>query len=76
VHVGGGFLVFNKPVPLPDAGKFAYVGEGGGGVRIFVSERSSINLGVRLHHISNGDQSGSNRGLNQFMISIGFSIFR
>lgn len=77
VHVGGGFLVFNKAVPLPDAGKFAFTADGGAGVRIFTSKRSAINLGVRLHHISNGDRSGgSNRGLNQFMVSIGFSVFR
>jgi hypothetical protein len=76
VHVNGGFLVFNKSVPIEDAGKFAFVGEAGGGVRIFTSERRAINLGVRFHHISNGDTSGSNRGLNQFVIYGGFSIFK
>jgi hypothetical protein len=76
VHVNGGFLVFNKPVPLPDAGKFAFVGEAGGGVRIFTSARRAVTLGVRFHHLSNGDRSGSNRGLNNFVIYGGFSIFR
>ena len=76
VHVNGGFLVFNKSVPIEDAGNFAFVGEAGGGVRIFTSERRAITLGVRFHHISNGDTSGSNRGLNQFVIYGGFSIFK
>ena len=76
VHVNGGFLIFNKSVPIEDAGKFAFVGEAGGGVRIFTSERRAITLGVRFHHISNGDTSGSNRGLNQFVIYGGFSIFK
>jgi hypothetical protein len=76
VHVGGGFLVFNKSLPLPDAGKFAYVGEASAGVRIFTSERRALSLGVRFHHISNGDRAGSNRGLNQFIIYAGFSIFK
>jgi hypothetical protein len=76
VHSNGGFLVFNKPVPLPDAGSFALVGEAGGGVRIFTSERRAVTLGVRFHHLSNGDRSGSNRGLNNFVIYGGFSIFR
>lgn len=76
LHAGGGFLVFNKSVPLPDAGTFAFVGEGGGGLRFFTSERRSVNVGVRLHHISNGDRSGSNRGLNQFIFYAGFSIFK
>lgn len=76
IHVNGGFLVFNQSMPLPDAGRFALVGETGGGVRIFTSDRRAVTLGVKFHHISNGDRSGSNRGLNQFVIYGGFSIFR
>ncbi|HEV8429294.1 MAG TPA: acyloxyacyl hydrolase [Pyrinomonadaceae bacterium] len=76
VHVNGGFLYFNKSVPIEDAGRFAWVGEAGGGVRIFTSERRAVNVGVRFHHISNGDRQGSNRGLNQFVIYAGFSIFK
>src|SRR5215217_1410584 len=64
VHVNGGFLYFNKSVPIEDSGQIAFVGEAGGGVRIFTSERRAVNIGVRFHHISNGDRSGSNRGLN------------
>jgi hypothetical protein len=76
IHVNGGLLVFNKSVPLPDAGKLALVGEAGGGLRIFTSERRAVTLGVRFHHISNGDRQGANRGLNQFLIYAGFSIFK
>lgn len=76
VHVNGGFLYFNKSVPIEDAGRFAWVGEAGGGLRIFTSERRAVNVGVRFHHISNGDRQGSNRGLNQFVIYAGFSIFK
>ena len=76
VNVNGGLLVFNQSVPLPDAGSLALVGEAGGGVRIFTSERRAVTLGVKFHHISNGDRAGSNRGLNQFVIYGGFSIFR
>jgi hypothetical protein len=76
VNLNGGFLFFNQSVPLPDAGSLGLVGEAGGGVRIFTSERRAVTLGVRFHHISNGDRSGSNRGLNQFVIYGGFSIFR
>ena len=76
VHVNGGFLYFNKEVPIEDSGHFAFVGEAGGGVRIFTSERRAVNIGVRFHHISNGDTTGSNRGLNQFVIYAGFSVFR
>lgn len=76
IHVNGGLLFFNDSVPLPDAGSLALVGETGGGIRIFTSERRAVTLGVRFHHISNGDRSGSNRGLNQLVFSAGFSIFK
>ena len=77
-HVNGGLLWFNKSVPIEDAGSFAFVGEAGGGVRFFTSSpyRRAISLGVRFHHISNGDRQGSNRGLNQFVIYAGFSILK
>jgi hypothetical protein len=75
VHVNGGGLIFNQSVPLPDAGKFAFVGETGAGVRVFTSERRAVTLGLRFHHISNGDRSGANRGLNQFVLYAGFSFF-
>jgi len=75
-HVNGGFLYFNKSVPIEDAGRFTWVGEAGGGLRIFTSERRAVSLGVRFHHISNGDRQGSNRGLNQFVIYAGFSVFK
>jgi hypothetical protein len=76
IHINGGLLVFNQSVPLPDAGKLALVGEAGGGLRVFTSDRRAVSFGVRFHHISNGDRSGSNRGLNQFMVYAGFSIFK
>lgn len=76
-HVNGGLLYFNKSMPIEDAGRFAWVGEAGGGLRIFTSEkRHAVSLGVRFHHISNGDRQGSNRGLNQFVIYAGFSVFK
>jgi hypothetical protein len=75
-HVNGGFLYFNKSVPIEDAGRIAWVGEAGGGLRIFTSERRAVSVGVRFHHISNGDRQGSNRGLNQFVIYAGFSVFK
>ena len=72
LHVNGGGLIFSKSVPLPDAGRFALVGEAGGGFRIFTSDRRAITLGLRFHHIANGDRSGANRGLNQFIVYAGF----
>ena len=74
-HVNGGFLYFNKSMPIEDSGQFQFVGEAGGGVRIFTSDRRAVSIGVRFHHISNGDRHGANRGLNNFVIYAGFSVF-
>jgi hypothetical protein len=76
VHLNAGGVAFTKPVPLPDASRLVFTLEGGGGARIFTSERRAVTLGVRLHHISNGNRSGANRGLNQFVFYAGFSIFK
>ena len=76
VHVNGGALIFTKPAPLPDSGRFGFVGEAGTGVRIFTSQRRAVTLGMRFHHISNGDRTGTNRGLNQFVFYAGFSVFK
>ena len=75
-HVTAGILGFTKAVPIEDSGKLAFTLEGGGGVRIFTSARRAITLGLRLHHISNGDRTGSNRGLNQFVFYAGYSVFK
>src|SRR5688500_13639437 len=75
-HVNGGFLYFNKSMPIEDSGQFQFVGEAGGGVRIFTSDKRAVSIGVRFHHVSNGDRSGSNRGLNNFVIYAGFSVFK
>ena len=76
IHINGGLLVFNESVPLPDSGKLALVGEAGAGLRVFTSERRAVSLGVRFHHVSNGDRAGSNRGLNQIIFYAGFSVFK
>lgn len=75
-QVNGGGLIFSQSVPLPDAGQFAFDGEAGAGAPIFTSERRAVTLGVRFHHISNGDRTGSNRGLTQFVFYAGFSVFK
>jgi hypothetical protein len=76
VHVNAGVLFFAKPMPLPDAGRVAFTLEGGGGVRFFSIFRRAVTVGVRLHHISNANLSGSNRGLNQFVTYVGYSFFK
>lgn len=76
LHIGGGFLWFEKPVPLPGSGKFAFVGEDGFGLQIFTQGRRAVTLGARFHHISNGGRHDVNRSLNNLVFYIGSSVFR
>lgn len=76
IAIAAGGMLFNRPVPLPDAGKFAFALEGGGGIRWFRSSGRAIFVGAKLHHLSNGNRSGSNRGLNQLVFYTGFSFMK
>jgi len=51
-----------------------FVLEGGPGVLIFMSQHAAIDIGYRVHHISNGNQC-SNQGFNSNMGVIGLSYF-
>ncbi len=74
--VAGGLLWFNKSVPRPDAGRFAFTGEADGGVEVLTESNRAVILGVKFHHISNANLSGANRGLNQFIFYVGYSVFK
>jgi hypothetical protein len=51
-----------------------FVLEGGPGVLIFMSQHAALDIGYRVHHISNGHQC-LNQGFNSNMGVIGLSYF-
>ena len=51
-----------------------FVLEGGPGLLIFMSQHVALDIGYRVHHISNGHQC-SNQGFNSNMGVIGLSYF-
>jgi hypothetical protein len=72
----GGFLYFNEQVPLAGAARFNFTFDFSGGVQIVNSNRRSFTIGYKYQHISNGNRSSINPGVDVQMIFAGFSIFR
>ncbi|MGH9971842.1 MAG: acyloxyacyl hydrolase [Pyrinomonadaceae bacterium] len=71
----GGFLYFSEDVPVSGAARFNYTFDFGGGVQIINSARRAFTLGYKFQHISNGDRSPINPGVDVHLIYAGFSIF-
>jgi len=71
-----GFLYFSKDVPQPGAAQFNFTYDFGGGVQIVNNSRRAITIGYKYQHISNGDRSPINPGIDVQMIYAGFSIFK
>lgn len=72
----GGFLYFSKDVPVPGATRFNFTFDFGGGVQIVRNTGRAITIGYKYQHISNGDRSPINPGVDVQMFYGGFSIFK
>lgn len=71
-----GFLFFTKNVPRPDAARFNFTYNFGGGVQIVNESGRAITIGYKYHHISNAYHSPINPGVDVQMIYAGFSVFK
>jgi opacity protein-like surface antigen len=71
-----GFLYFSKEVPVPGAKRFNFTFDFGGGVDIVSESRRAITIGYKYQHISNGDRSPINPGVDVQLIYVGYSIRR
>lgn len=71
-----GFLYFSKEVPVPGAARFNFTFDFGGGVQIVRNSGRAITIGYKYQHISNGDRSPINPGVDVQMFYGGFSIFK
>lgn len=61
---------------LPEAASaFAFVLEGGAGVSVFLTDTLAVTVGYRLQHISNGNTSERNRGIEAHTAVLGLSWF-
>jgi len=72
----GGFLYFHEDVPVPGATRFNFTFDFSGGVQIVNSSRRAFSVGYKYQHISNGNRSSINPGVDVQMIYAGFSVFQ
>ena len=71
-----GFLYFSNDVPVPGAKQFNFTFDFGGGIDIVRDSRRAITIGYKYQHISNGDRSPINPGVDVQLIYVGYSIRR
>ncbi len=76
VDMGVGAAVFSRPVPYPDAAKFNFLAELGGGVQYFQRNGHALTFGYKLHHISNAARVRENPGIDSNMLYTGWSFFK
>ena len=72
----GGFLYFSEQVPVAGASQFNFTYDFSGGIQIVNSNRRSLTIGYKYHHISNGYTATFNPGVDVQMIYAGFSLFK
>ena len=72
--VGG--LWFTRDVPIPDARRFNFAFEYGGGIELGAFTKSVIVLGYKFHHLSNANSAAVNPGLDSDVIYLGMSRSR
>ena len=69
--VGG--LWFTRDVPIPDARRFNFAFEYGGGFEFGRQGQRTITIGYKFHHLSNANSAAVNPGLDSDVIYVGMS---
>jgi hypothetical protein len=72
--VGG--LWFTRNVPVPDARRFNFTFEYGGGIEAGGARQRTITIGYKFHHLSNANSAAFNPGLDSDVLYIGVSRAR
>jgi len=71
VASAAGFVWFTREVPIPDASRFNYTFEIGGGVIRRLSDSTSVRIGYKFHHLSNYYHAPQNPGLDADVFLVG-----
>lgn len=74
INISTGLMYMNEPFPDDRGKKLNFTFDVGGGVEMLISPSVSLSLGVRYHHLSNGDRGQVNPGIdsNFYYTSITF----
>lgn len=74
--VGAGMIWTNLAPRIPEQStQYEFVLETGPGVHYFMTDRITLTMGVRLHHISNANLGDRNTGINTVLPYVGISFF-
>jgi hypothetical protein len=72
----GGALFFSQPIPDPASCKFNFLADIGAAANFRLTSRLALAAGIRLDHISNGNRSRINPGMNSRMLELGLTVLR
>ena len=77
LQAGAGFLILNKPIPIPESKRLQFTGDMGGGLMIHRTPDRAWFLGYKYYHISNGNRTKKiyNPGFNANVFYVGYSFF-
>lgn len=75
LKTSGGFIYLEEPFPDNRGIKFNFTLELGGGLEFMLGEHSSLSLGYKYHHLSNGEMGHVNPGIDSNLFYAGITIF-
>ena len=71
LRASGGILRLSDPVPVAAGRKFNFMADGSAALELRLTPVMSVNVGVVQNHISNGNTSSINPGMDSRMLEVG-----
>jgi hypothetical protein len=62
---------FTRNMPVPDARRFNFAADAGGGVELLTRDERALVVGYRFHHLSNGGRARQNPGVDMHVLYVG-----
>jgi hypothetical protein len=75
-RTSAGLIQFSRRIPDPEERRLNYTLDAGLGLTTRLSSGTSLDVGFRLNHISNGGRGAVNPGMNSRMLEVGISRTR
>jgi hypothetical protein len=74
VASAAGGLVFRRPFPVPEAARFNFTLEFGGGLLLHTGRGQWLRLGYKYHHLSNAYTARANPGVDGHVFYAGYQV--
>lgn len=75
INTSTGLMLMDKPFPDDRGKKLNFTFDAGGGVEIMLLPSLSFSLGVKYHHLSNGERGQINPGVDSYFYYTSITIF-